>query len=160
MASTRARASGDIAVNRKALRDYNILERFEAGLVLVGTEVKSIRAGLANVNNAFARVDDGQVYLHDFDVQAYAKASFIQHEPKRRRRLLLNKVEIDRLFGLTQIKGHTLVALRLYWKGDRVKIEIGVGEGKEKGDLRHDLKEKVNKREAEREVARFNKRHS
>jgi len=152
--------SAEISVNRKALRDYHILERFEAGLELKGTEVKSIRGGFANINNAFARVENSQVFVYDVDIQPYARASFDQHEPKRSRRLLLHKQEITRLFGLTQIKGHTLVALRMYWKDSRVKIEIGVGKGKESVDKRQDLKDKATKRETDREVARFNKRHA
>ena len=152
--------SAEISVNRKALRDYHILERFEAGLELKGTEVKSIRAGLANINNAFARIEGRQAFVYDVDIQPYVRASFEQHEPKRARRLLLHRQEIDRLFGQTQIKGHTLVALRMYWKDARVKIEIGVGKGKEAGDKRQDLKEKATKRETDREVARFNKRHA
>jgi SsrA-binding protein len=151
--------SADISVNRKALRDYHILERYEAGLELKGTEVKSIRAGLANINNAFARIENGQAYLFDVDIQAYEKASFEQHAPKRQRRLLMHRKEIDRLYGLTQIKGNTLVALRMYWKDARVKVEIGVGTGKEKSDIRQDLKAKASKRETEREVSRFNKKH-
>src|SRR6266853_1990120 len=145
--------SAEISANRKALRDYHILERFEAGIELKGTEVKSIRAGHANINNAFARVENGQVFVYDVDIQTYAKASFEQHEPKRGRRLLLHKQEIDRLFGQTQIKGHTLVALRMYWKDARVKTEIGVGKGKESADKRQDLKAKATKRETDREVA-------
>ena len=152
--------SAEISVNRKALRDYHILERFEAGIELKGTEVKSIRLGLANINNAFARVENGQAYVYDIDIQPYVRASFEQHESKRIRRLLLHKQEIDRLFGQTQIKGHTLVALRLYWKDARVKIEIAVGKGKEAGDKRQDLKAKATKRETDREVARFNKKHA
>ena len=150
----------DIAINRKALREYHIAERFEAGLELKGTEVKSIRGGLANINGAYARVENGQVFAYDVDVQAYAKASFAQHEPKRARRLLLHKGEIERLFGLTQIRGNTLPVLRLYWKGARVKLEIGVGKGKEAEDKRQDLKDKAEKRESDREVARFNKKHA
>lgn len=150
----------DISVNRKALREYHILERFEAGLELVGTEVKSIRGGLANVSGAFARVENGQVFAYDVDVQPYVRASFSQHEPKRRRRLLLHKQEIDRLFGLTQVKGNTLVVLRMYWKGARVKIELGVAKGKEAADKRQDLKARAEKREVDREVARFNKKHA
>lgn len=151
--------SGDISVNRKALRDFHILERLEAGVELRGTEVKSIRAGFANLNNAFARIEGEEAFLYDADVQPYEKASFEQHAPKRRRRLLLHRKEIDRLIGLTQIKGHTLVALRMYWKGHRVKVELGVGKGKEKSDQRADLKERAAKREVEREVSRFNKKH-
>lgn len=149
----------DISVNRKALREYHILERFEAGLELKGTEVKSIRAGLANISNAFARIEKGQAFLYDVDIQPYAKASHVQHAAKRSRRLLLHKSEIDRLMGLTLVQGHTLVALRLYWKDALVKLEIGVGKGKESHDKRQDIKARVNKREADREVAHFNKRH-
>jgi SsrA-binding protein len=152
--------TAEISVNRKALRDFHILDRFEAGIELKGTEVKSIRAGHANINNAFARVENGQVFVYDVDIQPYAKASFEQHEPKRGRRLLLHKQEIDRLYGQTQVKGHTLIALRMYWKDARVKIEIGVGKGKESVDKRQDLKDKATKRETDREVARFNKRHA
>jgi len=152
--------SAEISVNRKALRDYHILERFEAGVELKGTEVKSIRAGHANLNNAFGRVEGTQVFLFDCDVQPYARASFEQHEPKRFRRLLLHKKEIDRIRGLTQIKGHTLIALRMYWKDSRVKIELGIGKGKEAADKRQDLKTKASKRETDREIARFNKKHA
>lgn len=152
--------SKDISVNRKALRDYHILERFEAGVELKGTEVKSIRAGLANLTNAFARVHNGQCFVNGLDIQTYERASFEQHEPKRDRRLLLHRKEIDRLLGLTQIKGHTIVALRLYWKDHIVKLELGVGKGKEAADKRQDLKAHATKRETDREVARFNKRHN
>lgn len=150
--------SADISVNRKALREYHILERLEAGIELKGTEVKSIRAGLANVNNAYARIEGGQMFVYDIDVQPYARASFEQHEPKRFRRLLLHRSEIDRLYGLTQVKGHALIALRMYWKDARVKIELGVGKGKESADKRADLKERVTKRETDREVSQFNRR--
>ena len=149
----------EIAVNRKALHDFHISERIEVGIELKGTEVKSIRAGFANINNAFARVEGGQVFVYDVDIQPYARASHEQHEPKRARRLLLHRPEIDRLFGLTQVKGNTLVALRMYWKNARVKLELGVGKGKEQRDQRADLKARVTKREMEREAASFNKRH-
>jgi len=150
--------SAEISVNRKALRDFHILERFEAGLELKGTEVKAIRAGLVNINNAFARIERNQAFLFDADIQPWVKASFEQHAPKRQRRLLLHRKEIDRLTGLTQIKGHALVALRMYWKDARVKVEIGVAKGKEKSDQRADIKARVVKREVDREVSRFNKR--
>ena len=149
--------STEISVNRKALRDYHILDRYEAGIELAGTEVKAIRQGLANVNNAFARVENGQVWLYDMDIQPYAKASFIQHEPKRARRLLLHKREIDKLLGKTQIEGQSLIALRVYWKGHIVKIELALGKGKHSHDKRHDLKAKMEKRETDRVVAGFNK---
>jgi SsrA-binding protein len=152
--------SADISVNRKALREYHILERMEAGIELKGTEVKSIRAGLANVNNAFARIEGGQIFVYDVDIQPYARASHTQHESKGVRRLLLHRNEIDRLYGLTQVKGHTIIALRMYWKDARVKIELGVGKGKESVDKRADLKERASKRETDREVSRFNRKHS
>ena len=149
----------DIATNRRAFHDYHILERYEAGLELKGTEVKSIRAGLASLNGAFARVENAEVWLYSADIQPYERASFEQHEPKRQRRLLLNKAEINKLFEATTIGGHSLIAIRMYWKGSRVKLEIGVGQGKQAHDKRTDIKQKTEKREADREVARFNKKH-
>ena len=148
----------DISVNRKALHEYHILDRIEAGIELKGTEVKSIRAGLANVSNSFARVEDGQIWLYDLDIQPYEKASFEQHVPKRRRRLLLHRREIDKLFGKVQIEGHSLVALRLYWKEAHVKVELGLGKGKLAHDKRDAMKAKVEKREADRAMSDFNKR--
>ena len=148
----------EISVNRKALRDYHILDRVEAGIELKGTEVKSIRAGRCNLSGAFARVENGQVFLYDMDIQTYEKASFEQHEPKRFRRLLLHRQEIEKLFSKTQIKGYALIGLRLYWKDSRVKIELGLGQGKEQRDQRADLKTRAVKRETDREVANFNRR--
>ena len=148
----------EIASNRKALHDYEILERIEAGMVLKGTEVKSVRDGKINLRDAFARVENGQALLYGCDIQPYAKASWEQHDPKRVRKLLLHKKEISRLYGHCQVKGQTLVALRVYWKGARVKIEIGVGKGKVSSDKREDLKKKEAKREAERAMQDFNRR--
>ncbi|MBB5040430.1 SsrA-binding protein SmpB [Prosthecobacter dejongeii] len=149
----------EIATNRKALRDFHILERYEAGVELRGTEVKSIRLGKLNISDAFARVERGQVWLYNMDVQIYEKASFSQHEPRRTRRLLLHKREILKLFAHTQQKGLALPVLRAYWKESRVKIEIGVGKGKTKGDQREDLKEKAVKRETQKVVSSFNRKH-
>jgi SsrA-binding protein len=149
----------DICVNRKALHEYFILDRLEAGLELKGTEVKSIRAGHVNLSNAFARVEGRQAWLYDVDIQPYAKASHEQHEAKRVRRLLLHRPEIDKLFEQTQIKGHSIIALRLYWKKSHVKVELGVGKGKDQRDQRADIKNRVVKREMDREAASFNKRH-
>lgn len=149
----------DITTNRRAFHDYHILERYEAGVELKGTEVKSIRAGFVNINNAFARVENGQVFLYGADIQPYERASHEQHEPKRSRRLLLHRPEIDKLFGLSSVKGHALVALRMYWKSGRVKLELGVGKGKEAQDKRTDLKKRTEQRETDREVSRFNRRH-
>jgi SsrA-binding protein len=151
--------SAEIASNRRAFHNYQILEKIEAGIALQGTEVKSIRAGFANLNNAFARVENNEVYLYDADIQPYERASHSQHEPKRRRKLLLHKTEIAKLFSASAIEGQTLVALRLYWKNSRVKIEIGVGRGKSTIDKRHDLKEKAVKRETDRAMSAFNRRH-
>ena len=152
--------SDDIITNRKVLREYHILERIEAGVELKGTEIKSIRSGHANLNDAFARIDNGQVILLNADIQPYPQASHdSQHEPKRNRRLLLHKQEIHKLFGMISVKGLALVALRMYWKNGRVKIELGVGKGKVSSDKRQDLKDRAVRRETEREVARFNRKH-
>ena len=148
----------DISINRRALRDYHILDRIEAGVELKGTEVKSIRAGHCNLSGAFARIENGQMWLYDVDIQPYDKASHENHEAKRARRLLLHRSEIDRLFGKTQIKGLALIGLRLYWKDSTVKVEIGIGEGKEQRDQRADLKQKQVKRETDRAVANFNRK--
>jgi SsrA-binding protein len=151
-------ASGDIATNRKAPRDFHLLEKYEAGIELKGTEVKSIRAGHINLGDAFARVERGQCFLYGCDIQPYEKASHEQHEARRSRRLLLHKNEILKLYAASQQKGLTLVALRAYWKDKRVKVEIAVGKGKTHSDQRQDLKKKVENREAQREMARFNER--
>ena len=148
----------EISVNRKALRDFHILARYEAGIELKGTEVKSIRAGKANVNSAFARVENGQVWLYDVDIQSYEKASFEQHESKRVRRLLLHKAEIAKLAEKSMVDGCALVGLRMYWKDAKVKVEIGVGKGKDAHDKRDAIKAKVEKREADRVVAHFNRK--
>lgn len=147
----------EISVNRKALRDFHVLERLEAGLELRGTEVKSIRLGHANLQGAFARVEGGQVFLYDLEIKPYEKASHTQHVAKSRRRLLVHRQQITRLFEQTHIKGNALVALRLYWKGHRVKVEIALGSGKDKADQRHALKEKAERREVDREVSRFHR---
>jgi SsrA-binding protein len=151
--------SAEIASNRRAFHNYQILEKIEAGIELQGTEVKSIRAGFANLNNAFARIENNEAFLYDADIQPYERASHTQHELKRRRKLLLHKGEIAKLFSASAIEGQTLVALRLYWKNSRVKVEIGVGRGKSTIDKRHDLKEKAVKRETDRAMSAFNRRH-
>jgi SsrA-binding protein len=151
--------SPEISINRKGLRDFHVLERLEAGIELRGTEVKSIRQGHANLQGAFARVERDQVWLYDLEIKPYEKASHVQHEAKTRRRLLVHRREIQRLFELTHIKGNSLFALRLYWKGHRVKVELGVGPGKNKADQRATLKERAVKREVDREVSRFNNRN-
>lgn len=147
--------SAQIAKNRKALRDFEIKERFEAGLALRGTEVKSIRAGNVNIADTFARVEDNEVTLYGCNIQPYAQASHEQHEAKRPRKLLLNRREIRKIQALTAEKGLTVVALRLYWKGQLVKVELGVGRGKAMRDKREDLKKKAVDRETERAMAQY-----
>jgi SsrA-binding protein len=152
--------SDEISANRRAHHEYHILERFEAGIELKGTEVKSIRGGYANLNQAFARVERGQVFLYDSDVQPYIRASFEQHVAKRPRKLLLHKAEIAKLFEATAVAGHTLVALRMYWKNGKVKVEIGIAKGKEARDKREDLKTRAIQREMDRAKSSFNRRHA
>ncbi len=152
--------AAETITNRKALRDYHIVERYEAGIELRGTEVKSVRAGLANLNDAFARVENGEAFLYGANIQPYERASHEQHEPTRRRRLLLHRGEIDKLFSASAIKGQTLVALKFYWKDRRLKVEVGVGKGKVAHDKREDIKKRTETREAQRTVAEFNRRKS
>jgi SsrA-binding protein len=146
-------------INRKALRDFHILERYEAGIELKGSEVKSIRAGKANISDAFARIENGEAFLYNADIQPYERASHEIPPAKRVRRLLLHRQEIDKLYGLTNIAGRTLVVLKLYWKNGRLKTELGVAQGKVAHDKRADLKKRATDRETEREVARFNRKH-
>ena len=152
--------AAETILNRKALRDFHILARYEAGIELKGSEVKSIRAGKANISDAFARIDKGEAFLHNADIQPYERASHEIPPAKRVRRLLLHRQEIDKLYGETAIAGRTLVILSIYWKKGRLKAEIGVGQGKVAHDKRADLKKRATERETEREVARFNRRHS
>ncbi len=147
-------------LNRKALRDFHILERYEAGIELKGSEVKSIRAGKANINDAFARIENGEAFLYNADIQPYERASHEVPAPKRVRKLLLHRAEIDKLYGLTNVGGRTIVVLKLYWKNGRLKTELGVGQGKVAHDKRQDLKKRATDRETAREVARFNRKHA
>ncbi len=147
----------DIATNRKAKRDYQILDSYEAGIELLGTEVKSIRAGHVNLSEAFARIERGQLWLYNCDIRPYEQASHESHPPLRHRRLLLHKKEIRKLAQIIDQKGLTLVPLRLYWKNRRIKLEVGVGRGKDQRDKRQDLKEKMQKREVARAIAQFNR---
>lgn len=140
----------DILTNSKARRDYHILETFEAGIVLKGTEVKSLRAGKGQIRDAFARVDGDEVFLHNAHIDEYTHGNRENHDPKAVRKLLLHKNEIRKLFGLASVKGNALVPLAFYWKNGKVKVALGVGKGKAQYDKRDDLK----KREAERELKR------
>ena len=145
----------DILSNPKARRDYHILETFEAGIVLRGTEVKSLRTGKGQIADAFARVDDGEVWLHNVHINEYSHGNLHNHEPKAPRKLLLNKSEIRKLFGFASVKGHALVPLRFYWKNGKVKVALGVGKGKAQFDKREDIK----RRESDRELKRISMHH-
>src|SRR5262250_3081993 len=146
--------------NRKAPRDYHIVDRYEAGIELKGSEVKSIRAGKANIGDAFARIENGEAFLYNADIQPYERASHEIPTAKRIRKLLLHRQEIDKLYGETQVKGRALVVLRVYWKNGKLKAELGVGQGKVTRDKRADLKKRAVERETAREVARFNRKHA
>ena len=151
--------SGEISTNKKAGRDFHITAKYECGLELKGTEVKSIRAGKVNVADAFARVEKGQLFLYGCDIQPWETAGeWFNHQARRPRRLLVHKKEILKLEAAVALQGCTLPLLRLYWKNRKVKAEIGIGKGKTHADQRHDLKNKIEMREAQREMARFNKR--
>src|ERR1700759_4183087 len=141
---------GNILTNPKGRRDYHILETFEAGIVLHGTEVKALRAGKGQISDAFARVENNQVYLHNAHIDEYTHGNLQNHTPKAVRKLLLHKSEIRKLFELASVKGNTLIPLSMYWNNGKVKGLIGVGTGKAQYDKRDDLK----KREADRELKR------
>jgi SsrA-binding protein len=142
----------DLITNRKAHRDYEILETYEAGIVLRGTEVKSLRAGHGNLTDAFARIEKDECWLYQFDIQPYKQASIFNHEPKAVRRLLLHRQEIRKLFGIVAVKGRTLVALKMYWKSGKLKVLLGVGIGKNVRDKRQDLKKAAAKREIDQAI--------
>jgi len=140
----------DIVHNTKARRDYHILETFEAGIVLQGTEVKALRAGKGQIADAYARVEHDEVFLHNAHIDEYAQGNRQNHQPKAARKLLLHKSEIRKLFELASVKGNALVPLAFYWKNGRVKVSLGVGKGKAQFDKREDLK----RREADRDMKR------
>ena len=148
----------DIVTNRKARHNFQILETLEAGVALKGTEVKSIRAGLANMTSAFARLEKGELFLNGLDIQPYLRASHEQHEPKRPRRLLVHRAELDKLREAVEQQGCAIPALKLYWKNRNVKVQLGLAKGKKAPDKRHDLKRQVAEREAARTAAAFNRR--
>jgi SsrA-binding protein len=147
----------DIVTNHKARRDYHILESFEAGIVLKGTEVKSLRAGKGQINDAFARVENDEVWLYNAHIDEYSFGNLLNHAPKAPRKLLLKKPEIRKLFGLASVKGNSLVPLSLYWKNGKVKLSLGVGKGKAQFDKREDLKQRDADREMKRATMKFSK---
>lgn len=139
-----------IASNRKARHDYTILDTYEAGIALLGTEVKSLRAGRASLVDAFAQEKNGEIYLYGLHIPEYAHGTWTNHEPRRTRRLLLNRVEINRLIGKTRESGLTLVPLSLYFSDGWAKVELGLARGKRS----YDKRETLAKRDAEREITR------
>lgn len=140
----------DIVSNSKARRDYHILEVFEAGIVLKGTEVKALRAGKGQISDAFARVEKGEVFLYNAHIDEYSHGNIQNHVPKAARKLLLHKAEIRKLIGESAIRGHALVPLGFYWKNGKVKVSLALGKGKAQFDKREDIK----KRDADRELKR------
>ncbi|MFS8103495.1 SsrA-binding protein SmpB [Lentzea alba] len=139
-----------IASNRKARHDWTILDTYEAGIQLVGTEVKSLRMGRASLVDAFAQVDDGEIWLHALHIPEYVAGTWTNHEVRRKRKLLLHKAEIERLIGKTKESGLSLVPLQMYFKDGYVKVEIALAKGKKSYDKRQDLA----KRDANREIAK------
>ena len=137
-----------IADNRKAFHDFHILETFEAGIALLGTEVKGIREGQANLRDSYARVEKGEVWLFNVHINPYSHRGYVDHDPKRKRRLLLHKYEIRKLIGKTVEKGLTLVPTRLYFKNGRVKVSIALAKGKQA----HDKRDAIRQREVDRET--------
>ncbi len=143
-------------VNRKARHDYDILETLEAGIELKGTEVKSIRSGSANLKDSYAEIDHGEVYINNFHISPYKFASpFLNHDPYRRKKLLLHKYQIRRLIGKVQEKGLTLIPLKVYSKNGRMKMEIALAKGKKLYDKRRDIKKRDLDREKERALSEF-----
>jgi SsrA-binding protein len=148
----RKAAAGDVATNRQAGYRYNLLDKLEAGIVLQGSEVKSMRNGGVQMKHAYAEVRDGEVWLYNMHIAPYAPARD-NHDPERPRKLLLHRREIERLVGQTAEKGQTLVPTRIYFKGSRAKVELALGKGKDRYDKRRAIKDRDVKREIQRELS-------
>ena len=149
MAKTEGRL---IANNKKAYHDYFILEKYEAGIVLHGTEVKSLRMGQCSIKEAFIRIENGEIFIYGMHISPYEKGNIFNKDPLRVRKLLLHKNEINKLFGKMKEQGNTLVPLRVYFSDSLVKVEIGLAKGKKMYDKREDIAKKDQKREAQREI--------
>ncbi|MCF8528994.1 MAG: SsrA-binding protein SmpB [Aquiluna sp.] len=148
----RERGQKAVATNRKARHDYHIEDVYEAGIVLTGTEVKTLRAGRASLVDGFASIDNGQVYLENVHIPEFFQGSWTNHTTRRKRKLLLNRQEIDKIAGKVRDPGYTLVPLSLYFKDGYAKVEIGVAKGKKEYDKRQTLKEQDAKREMNKAV--------
>jgi SsrA-binding protein len=142
----------NITVNRKARHEYTILQTIEAGIVLVGTEVKSLRQGKANLVDGYAKIENGELWLVNANISEYTQGNINNHDPRRERKLLLNKSEIRKLIGKTREKGLTLIPLRLYFKNGKVKVELALAKGKKVYDKRRDIAKKDFQREQERRI--------
>jgi len=147
----RAAASGDVATNRRAGHRFELIEKLEAGIALRGSEVKSLRNGKAQLSDAYAAIDHGEVWLRGLHIPPYEPASRENHDPERPRKLLLHRSEIERLVGKTAERGLTLVPTRIYFKGPRAKVELALARGKEGRDRRREIAERDVRREVERE---------
>ena len=154
MAKTEGRL---IANNKKAYHDYFILEKYEAGIVLHGTEVKSLRMGQCSIKEAFIRIENGEIFIYGMHISPYEKGNIFNKDPLRVRKLLLHKNEINKLFGKMKEQGITVVPLQVYFSGSLVKIEIGLAKGKKLYDKRETIAKKDQKREAQREFKAFNR---
>ncbi|MGH2988004.1 MAG: SsrA-binding protein SmpB [Solirubrobacterales bacterium] len=148
----RKAAAGDVATNRRASHKYELVERFEAGIELQGSEVKSLREGKAQIGDAYASIEDGEVWLRNAHIPPYAPASVENHDPERHRKLILHRYQIERLIGRLQRKGLTMVPTRIYFKGPRAKVELALARGKEQRDRRREIRDRDVQREVEREV--------
>mgnify|MGYP002714291327 FL=1 len=145
---------GVIASNRKARHDYTILDTYEAGVVLLGTEIKSLRDGKASLVEAYATIDDGEVWLRNLHIPEYSMGSWTNHSPRRTRKLLLHRREIDTLEGKVRDGNRTLIPLKLYLKDGLVKVELGLAQGKQDYDRRQDIKKRTEDREIARDLGR------
>lgn len=143
-----------VATNRRARHDYKILETFECGVVLVGTEVKSLREGKASLGEAFATIDEGEVWLRNLHIPEYSRGHWTNHSPKRTRKLLLHRREIESLVGKVRDGNKTLIPLSLYFKDGRLKLELGLAQGKQDYDKRQDIKRRTEEREIVRDLGR------
>jgi SsrA-binding protein len=146
----RKASPGDIATNRQASYRYELLDKLETGIVLRGTEVKSLRAGSAQMKDAYATVRDGELWLHNLHIPPYGPAARDNHEPERPRKLLAHKREIERLIGKTQERGLTLVPTRLYFRGPRAKVELALARGKDRFDKRESIRAREQQRDMQR----------
>ncbi|WP_267245219.1 SsrA-binding protein SmpB [Streptomyces sp. PR69] len=147
-----------IAQNKKARHDYHILDTYECGLVLTGTEVKSLRQGRASLADGFVQIDGHEAWLHNVHVPEYSQGTWTNHSARRKRKLLMHRAEIDKLESKSQETGHTIVPLALYFKDGRAKVEIALAKGKKEYDKRQTLREKQDRREAERAISAARRR--